>query len=328
MGTLQDDACLLRVAGWIEQMPAFAPGTLNIKTEDCDVTIKLGFIGLGIMGRPMALNLRRAGHALWVYARRAESMQPLSDAGATACVSPQVVAANTDITFICVSDTPDVEHVILGDNGLLHGVRNGSVVVDMSTISPVATRRFAEELGKRGAEMLDAPVSGGEVGAVNATLSIMIGGKPEVFERVKPFFAAMGNNIVLVGGNGAGQVTKACNQILVALTLEGVSEALTFARRNGVDAVKVREALMGGFAGSKILEAHGKRMLENDFKPGFKVKLYQKDLRIVIEDAHKLGIGLPGAALMAQHLNALMGSGDGELDCAAVVKVVERMSGK
>jgi 2-hydroxy-3-oxopropionate reductase len=288
----------------------------------------IGFVGLGIMGRPMALNLRKAGHALWVYARRAESLQPLLDAGATACDSPQDVAAKADICFICVSDTPDVEQVILGEKGLVHSLRRGAVVVDMSTISPAATRRFAEELDKHGAAMLDAPVSGGEVGAVNGTLSIMAGGKPEVFARVLPFFETMGKNIVLVGDNGAGQVAKACNQIVVALTLEGVSEALIFARRNGVDAAKVREALMGGFAGSKILELHGKRMLEKDFKPGFKVKLYQKDLRIVIEDAHKLGVGLPGTALMANHLNALVGSGDGELDCAAVVKVVERMSGK
>jgi 2-hydroxy-3-oxopropionate reductase len=198
----------------------------------------------------------------------------------------------------------------------------------MSTISPAATRRIAQQLETRGVEMLDAPVSGGEVGAVNATLSIMVGGKEKTFQRVKPLFEAMGKNIVHVGDHGAGQVAKACNQIVVSMTIEGVSEALTFARRNGVDAAKVREALMGGSAGSRILEAHGKRILDNDFKPGFTVKLHQKDLRIVIEDAHKLGIGLPGAALVAQHLNALMGSGDGELDSAAIVKVVERMSGK
>ncbi len=291
------------------------------------MAMKLGFVGLGIMGRPMALNLRRAGHALWVYGRRAESMKPLSEAGATACRSPQEVAANADVTFIMVSDTPDVEQVILGDKGVIHGARPGSVVVDMSTISPAATRVFAEKLAERSVEMLDAPVSGGEVGAVNATLSIMVGGKAKTFEKVKPLFEAMGKNFVHIGDHGAGQVAKACNQIVVALTIEGVSEALTFARRNGVDAAKVREALMGGFAGSKILEAHGKRMLDNDFKPGFTVKLYQKDLRIVLEDAHTLGVGLPGAALMALHLNALMGSGDGELDCAAIVKVVERMSG-
>jgi len=292
------------------------------------MAMKLGLIGLGIMGRPMALNLRRAGYALWVYGRRAETMKPLTEAGATACASPQEVAANADVSFIIVSDTPDVEQVILGDKGVIHGARPGAAVVDMSTISPTATRVFAGKLAQRGVEMLDAPVSGGEVGAINAALSIMVGGKTKTFEKVKPLFEAMGKNIVHVGDHGAGQVAKACNQIVVSMTIEGVSEALTFARRNGVDAAKVREALMGGSAGSKILEAHGKRMLDNDFKPGFTVKLHQKDLRIVIEDAHKLGIGLPGTALVAQHLNALMGSGDGELDSAAIVKVVERMSGK
>ena len=290
------------------------------------MTEKIGFIGLGIMGRPMALNLRKAGHAVWVYARRAESMQPLSAAGATACASPKEVAAQADITFICVADTPDVEQVIVGNNGLLAGVRKGSVVVDMSTISPVATRRYAEALVQHGAEMLDAPVSGGEAGAINATLSIMVGGKPAVFERVKPYFEAMGKNIVLVGENGAGQVAKACNQIVVAVTIQAVAEAMTFARRQGVDAGKVRDALMGGFAGSKILEVHGKRMLDSDFKPGFKTRLHQKDIKIVIDSAHALGIGLPATALVAQQMNALMGAGDGELDSAALVKVLERMS--
>jgi 2-hydroxy-3-oxopropionate reductase len=288
---------------------------------------KLGFVGLGIMGRPMALNLRKAGHAVWVYGRRAATMQPLIDAGANTCASPKDVAANADIVFICVSDTPDVEQVALGDGGLIHGVRPGSVVVDMSTISPTATRAFASELKKRGADMLDAPVSGGEIGAINATLSIMVGGRPEVFTRVKPYFEAMGKNIVHVGDHGAGQVAKACNQVVAAVTIEAVAEALTFARRSGVDPAKVREALLGGFAGSKILEAHGRRMLDNDFKPGFKVKLHQKDLKIVMDDARKLGLTLPGAALVAQHLNALMDSGDGDLDSAAIVKVVERLSG-
>ncbi len=291
------------------------------------MAMKLGFIGLGIMGRPMALNLRRAGHALWVYSRRAETMTPLADAGATACASPQQVAANADVTFIIVSDTPDVEQVILGDKGVIHGARPGSAVVDMSTISPAATRVLAGKLGQRDVEMLDAPVSGGEAGAINATLSIMVGGKDKTFQRVKPLFELMGKNIVHVGDHGAGQVAKACNQIVVSVTIQGVSEALTFARRNGVDAAKVRDALMGGSASSKILEVHGKRMLDNDFKPGFKVKLHQKDLRIVMEDAHQLGLALPAAAMVAQHLNALMGSGDGELDSAAIMKVIERMSG-
>jgi 2-hydroxy-3-oxopropionate reductase len=236
------------------------------------------------------------------------------------------VAAQTDVVFVMVSDTPDVEQVILGENGVVHGARPGTVVVDMSTISPTATRRIATELAAKKIEMLDAPVSGGEVGAVNAALSIMVGGKKDVFEKVLPLFQAMGKNIVLVGDNGAGQVAKACNQIVVAVTIEAVSEALTFARKNGVDAAKVRAALMGGFAGSKILEVHGQRMLDNDFKPGFKVKLHQKDLRIVMEDAGKLGLALPGAALVAQHLNALMGAGDGELDSSAIVKAIERLS--
>jgi 2-hydroxy-3-oxopropionate reductase len=292
------------------------------------MAMKLGFIGLGIMGRPMALNLRRAGHTLWVHGRRPVTMDVLTEAGAQPCGSAAEVAANAEIIFIMVSDTPDVEHVVTGENGLLLRLKPGQAVVDMSTISPAATRRIAQQLETRGVEMLDAPVSGGEVGAINATLSIMVGGKAKTFEKVRPLFEAMGKNIVHVGDHGAGQVAKACNQIVVSLTIEGVSEALTFARRNGVDAAKVREALMGGSAGSKILEMHGKRILDNDFKPGFTVKLHQKDLRIVIEDAHKLGIGLPGAALVAQHLNALMGSGDGELDSAAIVKVVERMSGK
>ena len=291
------------------------------------MTMKLGFIGLGIMGRPMALNLRKAGHALWVHGRRPVTMEVLVEAGAQACHTIADVAASAEIIFIMVSDTPDVENIVLGKNGLAHHLRAGQVVVDMSTISPAATRRLAQELKTRGVEMLDAPVSGGEIGAINATLSIMVGGRDKTFLRVKPVFEVLGRNVVHVGDHGAGQVAKACNQIVAALTIEAVSEALTFARKNGVDAARVREALMGGFAGSKILEVHGKRMLDNDFKPGFTVKLHQKDLRIVMEDAHKLGIGLPGAALVAQHLNALMGSGDGELDSAAIVKVIERMSG-
>ena len=291
------------------------------------MAMKLGFIGLGIMGRPMALNLRRAGHALWVHGRRPVTMEVLAEAGAQACRSAADVAVNAEIIFIMVSDTPDVENIVLGETGLAQRLRPGQVIVDMSTISPASTRRLAQELETHGVEMLDAPVSGGEIGAINANLSIMVGGKEKTFLRVKPLFNVLGKNVVHVGDHGAGQVAKACNQIVAALTIEAVSEALTFARKNGVDAARVRAALMGGFAGSKILEVHGQRMLDNDFKPGFKVRLHQKDLRIVIEDAHKLGIGLPGAALVAQHLNALMGSGDGELDSSAIVKVIERMSG-
>ncbi|MGB9130203.1 MAG: 2-hydroxy-3-oxopropionate reductase [Thiobacillus sp.] len=289
--------------------------------------MNIAFIGMGIMGKPMAINLKKAGHTVYVHGRRPESMTPPLEAGCAGCASIAEAAAQADIIIVMVSDTPDVEQVLFDDNGVIHGARPGSVVVDMSTISPTATRHMAKRLRDRGIEMLDAPVSGGEVGAINATLSIMVGGKPEVFERVKPAFEAMGKNIVRVGDHGAGQVAKACNQIVVAVTIEAVAEALTFARKNGVDPARVRDALMGGFAGSRILEVHGKRMLDNDYTPGFKTKLHQKDINIVMQTAKELGLALPGAALVMQHLNALMGTGGAELDSAAVMKIVERESG-
>jgi 2-hydroxy-3-oxopropionate reductase len=289
--------------------------------------MNVAFIGLGIMGKPMALNLKKAGHSVAVYGRRPESVAPLSAAGCTACASPAEAATQADIITIMVPDTPDVETVLFGYDCVADGARPGSVVIDMSTISPTATQAFAHKLEARGIEMLDAPVSGGEIGAVNATLSIMVGGKPEVFERAKPVLEAMGRNIVLVGDHGAGQVAKACNQIVVAVTIEGVAEALTFARRSGVDPARVRDALMGGFAGSRILEVHGQRMLDNDYTPGFKTKLHQKDINIAMQTAKELGLALPGAALVMQHLNALMGTGDGELDSSAMMKIVERASG-
>ena len=291
------------------------------------VTINIGFIGLGIMGKPMALNLHQAGHKLFVHARRAESMAPLAAAGCTAFATAAEAAAQADVIFIMVSDTHDVKQVLFAEGGVAQGAKPGSVVVDMSTISPTATRRYAARLAERGVEMLDAPVSGGDVGAINATLSIMVGGKPEIFERVKPLFECMGKNIVHIGDHGAGQVAKACNQIVVGVTIEAVAEALTFARKSGVDVAKVREALMGGFAASRILDVHGKRMLENNYQPGFKTKLHQKDMNIVMQTAQELGLALPAAALVMQHMNALMGTGDAELDSAAVMKIVERMSG-
>lgn len=291
------------------------------------MSMNIGLIGPGIMGRPMALNLLKSGYKLWAYARRAEALQALAAAGATACATPAEVAAQADIIFIIVSDTPDVEAVIFGEQGLIHKARGGSVIVDMSTISPTATKVFAERLAAKGIAMLDAPVSGGETGAINGTLSIMVGGKADVFERVQPLFACMGKNIVHIGDHGAGQVAKSCNQIVVSVTIEAVAEALTFARKNGVDAAKVREALLGGSANNRILEVHGQRMLDNNFKPGFKVGLHQKDMRIVMETAHQLGVALPAAALVTQHLNALKGAGDAELDSSAVVKVIARMSG-
>ena len=289
--------------------------------------MKVAFIGLGIMGRPMALNLLKAGHSVFVHGRRPESMAPLAQAGCNGCASMAEAAAQAEVTIIMVSDTHDVKQVLFAEGGVAEGAQPGSVVVDMSTISPTATQRYAERLAQRGVAMLDAPVSGGDVGAINATLSIMVGGKPDVFERVKPLFEALGKNIVLVGDHGAGQVAKACNQIVVAVTIEAVAEALTFARQSGVDPAKVRDALMGGFAASRILEVHGKRMLDNNYQPGFKTRLHQKDMNIVMETAKELGLALPASALVMQHMNALMATGDAELDSSAVMKVVERISG-
>lgn len=290
--------------------------------------MKAGFVGLGIMGRPQALNLMKAGHGMAVWARRKESMRPLADAGAKACSSPSEAAAAAEVVFVMVSDTQDVEQVIFGPKGIIEGAKPGTIVVDMSTISPVATRDMAKRLAEKGIEMLDAPVSGGEIGAINGTLSIMVGGRAEIFAKVKPLFECMGKNIVHIGANGAGQVAKACNQIVAAVTLEAVSEGLTLARRNGVDPAKVRDALMGGYAYSKVLEIHGKRILDRDFKPGFKAKLHRKDLKIVTDTAAHLGLALPQASLIASHLNALVGMGCGEEDSAAVVKVLERAAGE
>jgi len=291
------------------------------------MTIRIGFIGLGIMGKPMAQNLSKAGYPLAVYARRPDMMDPLVSMGATACENPQAVAAQSDIIFTIVSDTPDVEQVILGEQGVIQGAQAGSVVVDMSTISPSATRHMAELLAKKGIQMLDAPVSGGEQGAIDGTLSIMVGGKEETFQKVLPLFEVLGKNIVHIGEHGTGQVTKACNQIVIAQTLVAVSEAFILARVSGADPAKVRAALLGGFAGSRVLETHGKRILEHNFKPGFKARLHQKDLRICMEAAHELGIALPGAALATQTVNALIGEGLGEEDSSALATILERMSG-
>ncbi len=258
--------------------------------------------------------------------RSVACLLPLTEAGATACTSPAEVARHADIVFTNVSDTPDVQEIVLGENGVIEGARRGSVLVDNSTISPSATRTMTEALRERGVEMLDAPVSGGEKGAIDGTLSIMVGGKAEAFARVRPLFEVLGRNVVHVGDNGAGQVTKACNQVVIAQTIAAVGEGLVLATASGVDPAKVREALLGGFAGSRVLEVHGQRMLERNFKPGFMARLHQKDMRIVLETARELGIALPGAAQVTQYLNALAGSGGGELDSTALVTVQERMS--
>jgi 2-hydroxy-3-oxopropionate reductase len=290
--------------------------------------MKIGFIGTGIMGRPMALNLMNAGHQLSVYGRRFDTVEPLLVAGALGKGTPTDLAAVSDVIFTVVHDTKDVEEVILGDRGIIHGAKPGSIVVDMSTISPSATRDIAKALEERDVHMLDAPVSGGEIGAKTGTLSIMVGGKAEVFNRVKPLFDILGKNIVHVGDHGAGQVVKACNQVVVSLTFEGVAEAILLARANGVDPVKMREALMGGYASSKILEVHGQRMLDANYKAGFKVKLHNKDMNIVLNNAREHHTPLPGTEVVSRLFASLIEAGEGELDSTAIMLALERLSGK
>ena len=287
--------------------------------------MKIGFVGLGIMGRPMALNLIKGGHQLSVWARRAESIQPLIEAGARPAASPAEAAQGNELVFSMVADAPDVAEVM---RGVATGAEPGLVAVDMSTIAPAAARRIGEELAAAGVDFLDAPVSGGEVGAVAGSLSIMVGGSEAGFARARPAFECMGKNIVHVGASGAGQVTKAANQIVTGMGVLAVAEAFAFAAKNGVDRSKVREALLGGFAYSKILENHGQRMLDRNFKPGFKSWMHEKDLNIVMQTAHELGLCLPGSAATAQMFNAMVGSGMGEEDSVAVLRLLERLSGQ
>jgi 2-hydroxy-3-oxopropionate reductase len=289
--------------------------------------LSIGFIGLGIMGRPMALNLIRAGYPLGVYARNPQSARALAQAGAQSHDSASRLAAESDIVFTMVSDTADVEQVVTGERGVMHGARPGSIVVDMSTISPETTRRIARMLAERAIEMLDAPVSGGEQGARDGQLSIMVGGKAESFARVRPLFERLGKNIVHVGDHGAGQVAKACNQILVAQTIAAVAEAFALARAAGADPARVREALLGGFAYSRILEVHGQRMLEQNYRPGFKARLHRKDMRIALDTAREKGLQLAGAARAAALLDDLVEGGHGELDSAAMAQIIERLAG-
>jgi 2-hydroxy-3-oxopropionate reductase len=275
----------------------------------------------------MAGHLLKAGYAVTVWNRTAAKAADLVKSGARQGASPKDVAAQSDITVIMVADTPDVRQVVLDANGVLEGARRGSVVVDMSTISPVATREIAGRLTERGVEMLDAPVSGGEKGAIDAALSIMVGGKPEVFERVLPVFQRMGKNVIHIGGHGAGQVTKACNQLVLSLTILGVAEAIHLARKAGVDPSRVRSALLGGFAQSRVLELHGQRMLEENYTPGFRTRLYHKDMGIVTETGRALGMPLLGAGLAAQLYQIAMNEGLGEMDYSVLAKVIGEFAG-
>ena len=285
----------------------------------------LGFIGLGIMGRPMAGHLQAAGHKMFLHSRSGLP-QDLIDKGAVACANSREVTEKSEIIFSIVSDTPDVEQVLFGKNGVAEGLSPGKIVVDMSTISPIATKEFAQRIEKAGCFYLDAPVSGGDVGAKAATLTFMVGGRPEIFERIKPLFQLMGKTITLIGGNGDGQTAKAANQIVVALTIEAVGEALLFASKAGADPAKVRQALLGGFAASRILEVHGERMLKRTFNPGFRVQLHHKDLNIVLSGARALKIALPGTALCQELFNSNRAAGEEGLDDSAMVKVLERMA--
>jgi len=286
---------------------------------------RVGFIGLGIMGKPMAMNLLDAGYPLTVHSRSPGPVDEVVSRGATRASGAAEVAAASDITITMLPDTSDVEVVLTGAGGVLEGVTAGVLVIDMSSIDPAPTRAMAEVFAKRDVAMVDAPVSGGERGAIDGTLSIMIGGEPDAVARAMPIFQVLGKTIVHVGPSGAGQVTKACNQLVVAATIEAVAEALLLAERSGVDPGKVREALLGGFAGSKILEVHGQRMLDRAFDPGFRIRLHRKDARIVEDAAHATGTPIPSFAVVAEQLQRALDDGDGELDHSGLYVELERM---
>jgi len=287
---------------------------------------KLGFIGLGIMGAPMAGHLIAAGHEVFLNTR-SEVPRSLTDAGGKACPTAAAVAREADIIFLMVPDTPEVEQVLFGENGVAETISEGKTVVDMSSISPLATKEFATRINELGCDYIDAPVSGGEVGAKAASLTIMCGGSEKAFKRVKPFFELMGKNITLVGGNGDGQTCKVANQIIVALTIEAVGEALLFASKAGADPAKVREALMGGFASSKILELHGERMVKRTFDPGFRIELHQKDLNLALSNARQMGVSLPNTATAQELFNACAAHGGKAWDHSAMVKALELLAG-
>ena len=287
---------------------------------------KIGFIGTGIMGSPMASNLQKAGHSLFLSTHRGAAPSDLLSAGAIALASPKEVAQEAEFIIIMVPDTPQVDEVLFSENGIAAGLSPNKVVIDMSSISPTATKAFAEKINAKGAQYLDAPVSGGEVGAKAGTLSIMVGGDEKTFERALPLLQNMGKNITLVGGNGDGQTAKVANQIIVALNIQAVAEALVFAAKNGADPAKVREALMGGFASSKILEVHGERMIKGTFDPGFRISLHQKDLNLALAGARELGINLPNTARAQQVFSTCAALGGGNWDHSALIKGLEHMA--
>jgi 2-hydroxy-3-oxopropionate reductase len=305
----------------------------------------VGFIGLGIMGRPMALNLQKGGHHLFLYSRSGVKEKALLDSGGTECASPAEVAKKAEFIITMLPNTPDVEAVLFGEKGVASGLASpslpeggtpsgamdagrakGKLIIDMSSISPLATKTYAARIRELGADYLDAPVSGGDVGAKNATLTIMVGGSEEAFARGKPLFELIGKNITLVGANGDGQTTKVANQIIVALTIEAISEALVFAAKAGADPAQVRQALMGGFASSRILEVHGERLLRRNFEPGFRIELHQKDLSLALEGAKALGVSLPNTATCQELFNACAANGLAKSDHSAMVRALETLA--
>lgn len=286
----------------------------------------IGFIGLGIMGNPMAGHLLAAGHTVYTSTDYKPAPQNLLDAGLRTLETPAAVAAAAEVVITIVPDTPQVETVLFGSDGVASGLGAGKVVIDMSSISPMATKEFAARIEALGSQYLDAPVSGGEVGARNAALTIMCGGHQETFDRVRPILELMGKNITLVGGNGDGQTCKVANQIIVALNIEAVSEALTFASKAGADPARVREALMGGFAASRILEVHGERMIKRTFDPGFRIRLHQKDLALALDGAKTLGVSLPNTAIAQQLFSACAAAGGADHDHSAMINALERLA--
>ena len=285
---------------------------------------RIGFIGVGIMGKPMVQNLMKAGYSLVVHDLNRGPVDELVEQGATAATSSKEVAENNDVVITMLPDSPDVDQAVFGSGGVQEGIQSGSLFVDMSSIAPGTSRKIYEALKTKGVESLDAPVSGGEVGAIAGTLSIMVGGPDEAFKRASPFFEIMGKNIVHIGDPGAGQVTKACNQIVVGLTIQAVAEALTLARKCNVDPAKVRDALLGGFAQSKILELHGKRILDRNFDPGFRIVLHRKDLGVALQTGRELSLPLFLTSQVAELMNSLIAQGKGNLDHSALALLVEQ----
>ncbi|OHV82781.1 2-hydroxy-3-oxopropionate reductase [Rhizobium sp. LCM 4573] len=287
--------------------------------------MNIGFVGLGVMGRPMAGHLIDAGHSLSLH-RVKEVSRDLVEKGAFAAESAAQVASQSDVVILMLPDTPDVEAVLFGADGVAAGLSPGKLVIDMSSISPIATKDFAARIGKLGCAYLDAPVSGGEVGARNAALTIMVGGEEAPFRRALPLFEKLGKNITLVGGVGDGQTAKVANQIIVGLTIEAVAEALLFARKAGADPAKVRQALMGGFAASRILELHGERMINRTFDPGFRIALHRKDMTLAVDSARALDLALPNVAMVQQMMNAAVALGDGGKDHSALIRTLETLA--